>query len=49
MADDLVEAGRPRVLFAVDGTQVDVPEWHWYPHRWAGGAFTADYGLLLHL
>lgn len=28
----------------MDGTLVELPRWHWYPHRWAGGAFTADYG-----
>lgn len=21
----------------------DVRQWHWYPHRWAGGAFAVDY------
>jgi hypothetical protein len=35
--------------FAVDGERAEVPGWHWYPHRWAGGAFTADYGLLRRL
>lgn len=49
MAGDPVEPGRSGVWFAVDGTRVDVPGWHWYPHRWAGAAFTADYELLRRL
>jgi hypothetical protein len=38
---------RARAWFAVDGTRVDVSHWHWYPHRWAGGAFTADYRQMI--
>ena len=26
----------------VDGSHMEPPGWHWYPHRWAGGLFTAD-------
>lgn len=35
--------------FAPDGERVEVPSWHLYPYRWAGGAFTTDYGQLRRL
>jgi hypothetical protein len=49
MAGHLAERNSAEPWFAVDGNRVDVPGWHWYPHRWAGGAFTTDYEQLLPL
>ena len=49
MAGHVGEQTSLGLWFAVDGERVDVPGWHWYPHRWAGGALTADYGLLRRL
>jgi hypothetical protein len=49
MADHMVESSSDGPWFAVDGERVDLSRWHWYPHRWAGGAFTTDYEELRRL
>ena len=46
MAGHRADAGSAKVWYDVDGQRVEVPGWNWYPHRWAGGAFTTDYWQL---
>lgn len=42
-------SGGPAFWFAVDGVRVLQEGWHWYPHRWAGGLFTADFAEVARL
>ena len=46
---DVNDGSSPRRWFAPDGERVGVPAWRLYPYRWAGGAFTTDYGRLRRL
>ena len=39
----------PAFWFSVDGVRVEQQGWYWYPYRWAGGLFTADFGEVARL
>lgn len=49
MSDEPVERTTAGPWLDVDGRRVEVAEWHMYPHRWAGGAFTTGYDQLRQL
>lgn len=45
----LIEHDSPLALLGEDEVGLEQPAWTWYPHRWAGGAFTTDYQQLRRL
>jgi hypothetical protein len=49
MAGRPVEHGSAGLWLAAGGERIDLTGWQWYPHRWAGGAFTTDYRQLRRL